>query len=80
MREKISFEIKQKAATEIESGRLSQSEAARRLGINKKRVALMQPVLRMSATRCTESLYFCTRNLRVILRRLHDANFVENHL
>ena len=36
MREKISFEIKQKAVTEIESGRLSQSEAARRLGINKK--------------------------------------------
>lgn len=35
---KISFEIKQKAVTEIESGRLSQSEAARRLGINEKTI------------------------------------------
>ena len=39
MREKISFEIKQKAVTEIESGRLSQSEAARRLGIKKKKTS-----------------------------------------
>jgi len=38
MREKISLEIKQKAVTEIESGRLSQSEAARRLGINEKTI------------------------------------------
>ena len=38
MREKISFGIKQKAVTEIESGRLSQSEAARRLGINEKTI------------------------------------------
>jgi transposase len=38
MREKISFEIKQKAVTEIELGRLSQSEAARRLGINEKTI------------------------------------------
>ena len=33
MREKISSTIKQKAVREIESGRLSQSEAARRLGV-----------------------------------------------
>ena len=38
MREKISPAIKQKVVTEIESGRLSQSEAARRLGINKETI------------------------------------------
>lgn len=38
MREKISLAIKQKVVTEIESGRLSQSEAARRLGINKETI------------------------------------------
>lgn len=70
MREKISFEIKKKAVTEIESGRLFPSEAARRLGINKKRVALMQPVLRMSATRCTKSLYrFSAQFAKVLLHK-----------
>ena len=38
MRGKISLAIKQKVVTEIESGRLSQSEAARRLGINKETI------------------------------------------
>lgn len=38
MREKISPIIKQKTVAEIESGRLSQSEAARRLGINKETI------------------------------------------
>ena len=38
MREKISPAIKQKVVTGIESGRLSQSEAARRLGINKETI------------------------------------------
>lgn len=38
MRGKISAAIKQKAITEIESGRLSQSEAARRLGVDESTI------------------------------------------
>lgn len=38
MRGKISPAIKQKAVTEIESGRLSQSEAAKRLGVDKSTI------------------------------------------
>ena len=38
MRGKISPVIKQKAVTEIESGRLSQSEAAKRLGVDKSTI------------------------------------------
>lgn len=38
MRGKISPEIKQKAVTEIESSRLSQSEAAKRLGVDKSTI------------------------------------------
>ena len=38
MREKISLAIKQKAVTEIECGRLSQSEAAKRLGVDKSTI------------------------------------------
>ncbi len=38
--------------------------------LNKKRVALMQPVLRMSATRCTESLYrLSARFAKVLLHK-----------